>query len=64
MLVGNKLEEGDAGSLLEPSGDEGAQELPKFDGIFGLGLFPIYEMVQYNAPVRWLFLFVPLHALK
>ena len=64
MLVGYKLEEGDAGSLLEPSGDEGTQELPQLDGIFGLGLFPIYEMVQYNAPVRCLFLLVPLHALK
>lgn len=64
MLVGNKLQEGDAGGLLKPSGDEGAQELPELDGIFGLGLFPIYEMVQYNAPVLCLFLLAPLQALE
>jgi len=64
MLVGNKLEERDAGRLLKPAGDEGAQKLAQFDGVFGLGLFTIYEMVQYNAPVRCLFLLASLLALK
>ena len=40
------------------------EELAELDGVFGWGLFPIYEMVQYNAVVRCLFLVVDLGSRK
>lgn len=51
MFDRNELEEGVGVDFLKRSGDEGVEELLEFDGVFGRGLFAIYEMVQYNGLV-------------
>ena len=56
MFKRDKLKEGVERYLLKRSGDAGVEKLLELVGIFGGDLFPIYEMVQYNAPVLCLFL--------
>jgi hypothetical protein len=56
MLRRNKLQKHVGPCLLEATSSKGPEELAQLKGIFGGGLFSIYEMVQYNRPLLLLLL--------